>query len=353
MLILCLAVHLECCVLVMKQIILVTGATGLLGSKLVVDLIRKGIKVRAMSRFKTPKMELIQFHHGGVMPDVDAVEWIVGDVTNPVDVMEAVNGVDYVFHCAGNVSFVPKDRESMQLINVNGTANIVNACLAHLVAGMCHVSSISALGRSSSGNYDESSEWIDSEYNSQYAISKHDAEMEVWRGIEEGLRAVIVNPGIIIGPGDWMNDSSAIFSKVSSGLRFFTEGVNGFVSVDDVTRAMIYLMEKRIHAERFVLVGDNIRFKEVMEIISDELGVAKPDIAAGPWLSAFAWRVEMIRSWMTGSRPLITRETARSAQSISRYSNNKIMEFFSGSMNDPRPFIRQTAQVFKKGKSGS
>ncbi|MFM7078766.1 MAG: NAD-dependent epimerase/dehydratase family protein, partial [Bacteroidota bacterium] len=275
------------------------------------------------------------------------------DITNLVDVLEAVRGINYVFHCAGKVSFLPNDADYMHSVNVNGTANIVNACLTHQVSGICHVSSISALGRSSSGLYDEFSEWSESEYNSRYAISKYAAEMEVWRGIEEGLQAVIVNPGIIIGPGDWVNDSSAIFSKVDSGLRFFTDGINGFVSVEDVTNAMIQLMENRIHGERFVLVGDNIPFKEVMEIISEELGVAKADIAAGPWLSAFAWRVDKIRSKISGTRPLITKETARSAQSKSVYSNKKIMGVLSGSMSDPRPSIRRTAQVYKKAKSGS
>lgn len=328
--------------------VLLTGPTGLLGSRLLVDLIGNGINVRALTRSIANRNRILRYHIDGRQIDDRMIEWVEGDITNQQDVLDAVKGVDYVFHCAGKVSFLSTDLEILRIVNVQGTANIVNACLELGVSGLCHVSSTSALGRSGHGFYDENSVWASSPYNSNYAISKFDAEMEVWRGIEEGLLAVIVNPGIIIGPGDWENDSSAIFSKVASGLKYFTSGQNGFVSVDDVSKVMVRLMEHRIFGERFVLVGDNIEFKEVMEIIAEELGVEKPHIAAGPILSALAWRMDSIRSRITGNRPLITRETARSAQSVSKYSSQKINKLFDGAMTDPRPYIRQVARIFKR-----
>lgn len=346
MLIACLGLHLN-----MEtskiDMVLVTGPTGLLGSKLLVDLIDRGIKVRALTRSIANRNRVLRYHIKGSQNEEGMIEWVEGDITNRLDVLDAVKGVDYVFHCAGKVSFLSTELEILRIVNVQGTANIVNACLEHGVTGLCHVSSTSALGRSGHGFYDENSVWVSSPFNSNYANSKFDAEMEVWRGIEEGLPAVIVNPGIIIGPGDWVNDSSAIFSKVASGLKYFTSGQNGFVSVEDVSRVMVRLMEHRIFGERFVLVGDNIEFKEVMEIIAEELGVVKPHIAAGPLLSALAWRMDSVRSAIIGKRPLITRETARSAQSVSKYSSQKINKFFDGATTDPRPFIRQVAKIFK------
>lgn len=333
--------------------ILVTGATGLLGSKLLADLIAKGVKVRALTRSVSNRLRVLRYHLEELGLNDDPVEWVEGDITNPVDVMEAVSGADYVFHCAGKVSFIPGERDSLRRINVQGTTNIVNACLAQGVSGLCHVSSTSALGRSANGFYDENSVWMHSPFNSRYAVSKYDAELEVWRGMEEGLSAVIVNPGIIIGPGDWEHDSSALFSKVASGLRYYTQGVNGFVSVQDVSRIMMRLMEDRVHGERFVLVGDNIPFKEVMEIIADELDVAKPHIAAGSWLSGMAWRLDSVWSMVAGKRPLITKETARSAQAHSRYANQKINTLFEDAVCDPRPYIRKVAQTYRSDRSAS
>jgi nucleoside-diphosphate-sugar epimerase len=335
------------------QMVLVTGATGLLGSKLLADLIIRGVKVRALTRSISSRRRVLRYHLQELDINDGSVEWIEGDITNYADVMDAVSGIDFVFHCAGLVSFLPIEQDALRLINVQGTANIVNACLVHGVGGMCHVSSTAALGRSSIGIYDENSVWMSSPNNSRYAVSKYDAELEVWRGIEEGLAAVIVNPGIIIGPGDWEHDSSAIFSKVAKGLKYHTRGVNGFVSVDDVSRIMVRLMEKRVCGERFVLVGDNIPFKEVMEIIAEELNVVKPYIAAGPFLSNLAWRMDSVRSMLTGKRPLITKETARSAQSTSRYSIQKINLVFDGALTDPRQYIRKVARIYRADDSAT
>ncbi|MFN5324455.1 MAG: SDR family NAD(P)-dependent oxidoreductase [Bacteroidota bacterium] len=331
--------------------ILVTGATGLLGSKLLFDLLADGHKVRAMVRTQLPRMEVLGHYFKASELNDSSIEWVQGDITDMHTVMDAVKGVDYVFHCAGMVSFLPNQYAQLIDINATGTANIVNACLLEGVSGLCHVSSVAALGRGKDVVYDERSEWISSPFNSNYAMSKFAAEREVWRGVAEGLSAVMVNPGIIIGPGNWRNDSSALFSKVHSGLRFYTNGVNGFVSVDDVSEIMRLLLRDRIFGDRFVLVGDNMPYREVMDLIALEMGVEKARIHAGRALSGLAWRMESLVSRLSVRHPLITRETARSATSVSRYSSEKINSIYPGVLSDPRISISKTAITFLDSKT--
>lgn len=326
--------------------ILVTGASGLLGSRLVFELLQMGRKVRGMGRSARIPDSLIRHYFKDNEQLLENLEWFQGDITNRYAVLDALDGVSQVFHCAGLVSFVPTDRHLVKSINVKGTSNIVDGCLVKGVSALCHVSSVAALGRSLHGQYDEESVWNPDEPHSQYAISKYDAEREVWRGVAEGLNAVIVNPGIIIGPGNWETDSSALFSKVYDGLRFYTGGINGFVAVEDVSKLMIRLVDQKNYGQRFVLVGENMPYKEVMDLIADGLDVQRPSIRAGRFLSGLAWRIEYVTSKLTRKRPLITRETAQSAQSVSFYSNKKALEVLSEGFTDPRIAIRETASKF-------
>lgn len=326
--------------------ILVTGASGLLGSRLVFDLLQMGRKVRGMGRSAQIPASLIRNHFKGNEHLLDNLDWFQGDITNSHSVLDALEGVSQVFHCAGLVSFIPADRHLVKSVNVQGTSNIVDGCLVKGVSALCHVSSVAALGRSLHGQYDEESVWNPDDPHSQYAFSKYDAEREVWRGIAEGLNAVIVNPGIIIGPGNWETDSSALFSKVFDGLRFYTSGINGFVAAEDVSKSMIRLFDQQNYGQRFVIVGENMPYREVMDLIADGLGVQRPSIRAGRFLSGLAWRIESVASKLTGERPLITRETAQSAQSVSFYSNKKALEVLSEGFKDPRIAIRETASKF-------
>ena len=280
--------------------IFLTGATGLLGSRLLFDLLSKGYRVRALVRSGVPSWNVLGHYFKSDTFGSDQLEWVSGDLTDKVTLLELLKGVSTVYHCAGKVSFIPEDRHLLQEVNALGTANIVDACLINGVSVLCHVSSVSALGRSPNGMYDEQTVWNPSEPHSQYAISKYAAEREIWRGLAEGLNTVIVNPGIILGPGNWESDSSALFSRVYRGLMFYTEGSNGFVAVDDVSRAMMSLVEKKIFGERFVMVGANMSYKEVMEQIAEVLGVRRPSIHAGAFLSNLAWRWEAISSGFSG-----------------------------------------------------
>jgi nucleoside-diphosphate-sugar epimerase len=328
------------------RMIFITGATGLLGSKLLFDLLSKGFRVRAMVRGGIPSWKVLGHYFNSDTFGPDQLEWVSGDLNDKSTLIDLLKGVSIVYHCAGKVSFIPDDQKLLQQVNVIGTANIVDACLINGVSVLCHVSSVSALGRSPNGIYDERTVWSPSESHSQYAISKYAAEREVWRGMAEGLNALVVNPGIILGPGNWESDSSALFARVYNGLRFYTNGANGFVSVDDVSHAMMSLVEKKIFGERFVLVGANMPYKVVMEQIAEVLRVPKPNIHAGPLLSNIAWRWEALSSHLSGKRPLITRETARSAQTISHYSSDKIQEILPGIFSEPIAIIKSTGWRF-------
>lgn len=307
------------------DMILVTGATGLLGSRLVFDLTSGGKKVRALFRNEASKAHLSRYFKG--YPELlQKIEFFRGDITDIFSLQEALAGVEEIYHCAGKVSFQPSDKEKMHHINISGTANIVNAALDAGIRKFCHVSSIAAIGRNgSSAMINEDNSWKTSVHNSEYAISKYGAEREVWRGIAEGLNAVIVNPGVIIGPGDWRTDSSMLFGQVQRGLRFYTEGMNGFVDVRDVSTSMIQLMNSGRTGERYILVAENKPFREVFDCIADQLHKPRPSIKAGPLLTSLAWRAEWIKSKLFGTKPVITRETARSASGVNRYDNSRII----------------------------
>jgi dihydroflavonol-4-reductase len=330
--------------------ILLTGATGLLGSRLLFDLVTKGHRVRAIRREKS-RMNCVDHYFSGHPELVDRVEWVIGDVTDIFSLDDALANVTQVYHCAARVSFQPSDRDLMHHVNIQGTANVVNACLDRKIAKLCFVSSIAALGRTDTEELiDETASWKTSKLNSSYAVSKYGAEREVWRGIAEGLDAVIVNPGVIIGPGNWKTDSSMLFRQVAKGLKYYTSGVTGFVDVKDVSKAMIGLMESSVVNERFVLVGKNKPFRDVMDRIADKIGKPRPNTYAGPLLSGLAWRVEFLKWKLTGSKPVITRETARSAAGKYFYSGEKVKKILDMNYNAIEDVIDEVAVIFKNSQ---
>lgn len=328
--------------------ILLTGATGLLGSRLLFDLVSNGYKVRALKR-ECSRMNCIDHYFSGNTELMGRVEWVTGDVTDIFSLEEALEGVNQVYHCAARVSFLPTDRDLMHHVNIQGTANVVNACLDKKIDKMCFVSSIAALGRPHTPTLiDENASWKTSKLNSSYAISKYGAEQEVWRGVAEGLDVVIVNPGVIIGPGNWHTDSSMLFRQVAKGLKFYTSGVTGFVDVKDVCSAMIGLMQSSTVNERFVLVGENKPYRDVMDRIADKIGKSRPNIYAGPLLSGFAWRVEYLKWKLTGSKPIITKETSRSAAGKNYFSSEKIMKLLGMKFTPVNDSVDSVAEIFLK-----
>lgn len=311
--------------------VLVTGSTGLLGSHLLLDLVRHGKKVRALvrNREKIKNVELL-FHY--YAPDsaaefLSSIEWFDGDVCDIFSLEDALDGISEVYHCAALVSFDPSDRRRMTEINDIGTANLVNACLDAQIRKLCHVSSTAALGRSKSNEMiTEKTQWKNAPENTWYAITKYNAEREVWRGIEEGLCAVIVNPSVILGPADWNSGSTAMFRQGSGGMKFYTEGGNAIVDVRDVSAIMLQLMESQIEEERFLVTGENIRFRDLFNKIAHAFGKKPSSIKATSFMTGFAWRWEKLASKITGRKPLITRETARAAHAVYEYDSSKIIQ---------------------------
>jgi dihydroflavonol-4-reductase len=300
--------------------VLVTGGTGFLGAYILQELVQKGYSVRAIRRnqqtpFYIPANILSQ------------VEWVTGDVLDIVSVHEAMQDIDAVIHSAGKVSFAARDKAAMFKINVEGTANMVNAAIELNVKRFVHISSVAAIGRNASGEtVTEGKKWQQGKYNTPYAISKYHAEMEVWRGAAEGLDAVVVNPSTILGYGDWSNSSCAIFKNVYNEFPWYTTGINGFVGVEDVARAVVLILESGISGERFIISNDNWSFQQMLNAIADGFGKKRPYKEATPLLGAMAWRLEKVKSFFSGKKPLLTRHSARVAHSKTYFDNRKILQ---------------------------
>jgi dihydroflavonol-4-reductase len=300
--------------------ILVTGGSGLVGGVLIKQLLAKGHKVTALVN-KTP----LCGHDSNLLTTVQA------DILDVVSLEEAFKGVEQVYHCAAFVSFNPRHRETLFKVNVTGTANIVNASLDAGVKKLVHVSSVAALGRIRKGEtVTEKMQWTPETSNSLYGKSKYLGEMEVWRGIGEGLNAVIVNPSIIIGEADWNQSSMRIFKNVHDGFPWYAEGVSGWVDVADLVRVMMLLMESDIAAEKFIVSGENKSFHDVLDMIADAFGKKRPHKRVTPFLAALIWRLEGMKARITGKEPLLTKETVNTAQTAVYYDNGKIRQSLPG-----------------------
>jgi dihydroflavonol-4-reductase len=308
--------------------ILVTGGTGLVGSHLLYDLTMRGEKIRALKREHSNLIAVLKtFSYYTDKPETlfSKIEWVEGDILDSASLEDAMAGVEKVYHCAAVVSFHPKDRAEMLLVNVEGTANVVNACLQQKIQKLCHVSSIASLGRNStSAVVTEETHWKTSPQNSWYAISKYGAEREVWRGAEEGLNVVVVNPSLIIGPGDWNKGSIAVFKMAAKGLKYYSTGQTGYVDVRDVAGAMIRLMESGLKGERYLLNAANLPFRTFFDLMHQQFGKPNARIRVGGVLAEAGWRLEKLRAAITGKDPVITKETARAANYSYEFSSDKI-----------------------------
>lgn len=296
--------------------ILVTGGTGFLGSYLLRALVLAGKPVRALYRQQVPEQ----------INDIkDRIEWVKGDVLDIGALEDAMQGIDQVYHCAAIVSFQPDKRDHMLKVNIEGTANVVNLALDAGVKKLVHVSSVAAIGRSlKQAEITEDVPWEDSKNNSGYAISKHGSEMEVWRGIAEGLDAVIVNPSIILGSGFWHDGSGMLLKNAWKEFPYYTEGINGFVDVQDVVDVMVQLMDSNITAQRFILSAENWPYRQLFNTMANALGKKPPHIATKPWMAELVWRLEKVKGLFSGKRPLLTKETARTAQLKVYYNSDKV-----------------------------
>ncbi|MBA3675047.1 MAG: NAD-dependent epimerase/dehydratase family protein [Chitinophagaceae bacterium] len=295
--------------------ILVTGGSGLVGSELISQLLEKGNKIKAIYN-STP----LTIQH----KDVTLIKCNILDTEGLEEVMQ---GVTQLFHCAAIVSFSPKNKDQLLKINVEGTANVVNAALDAGIKKMVHVSSIAALGRiRENQTVTEEMNWTEESSNSLYGKSKYLGELEVWRGIGEGLEAVIVNPSLIFGGGDWNKGSSEIFKSAYDEFPWYTEGVTGVVDVKDVVRAMILLMDSEISRERFILNAENLSYREIFNRIATCFGKKIPHKKVTPLLASIVWRWEALKSMFSGKNALVTKETTRTALAKVYFDNSKILK---------------------------
>lgn len=297
--------------------ILVTGASGLVGSYLVKELIKQGKQVKAIYNSSLPSKEA----------EKDRLIWIKGDILDVVWLEEIMQDVEQVYHCAAAVTFNSKKKVLLYKVNIDGTANVVNACLHKGVQKLLYVSSVAALSRVKNDELiTEQLNTVEEVGPSVYGKTKYLAEMEVWRGISEGLNTVIVNPSLILGAGDWNRGSTKIFQTVYKEFPWYTNGISGFVYVLDVVRAMIILMDSNIHTERVILSADNIAFKELFDTIANSFGKKLPHKKVTPFSAELVWRFEAIKSKITGKDPLLTKETARTAQAKRYFDNSKLKQ---------------------------
>ncbi|MBI9038181.1 MAG: NAD-dependent epimerase/dehydratase family protein [Bacteroidales bacterium] len=337
--------------------ILITGSTGLVGTHILFDLVHSGKTVRALIR-KNGNIEKIKKVFSYYSEDVDElfkkIEFVEGDLLDVYSLEEAMQGVKQVYNCAGFVSFYKKDKDKLMQVNVKGTANLVNAALESKVKKICHVSSVAALGRAeNNGSIDENTKWQTSKYNSFYAISKYGGEMEIWRGVNEGLEAIIVNPTIILGSGHWDSASSKLFKTVWNRLLFYTSGINGFVDVRDVSKTMILLMESDIKNELFLINSENVSYKWLFDQVAENLGKPKPSIKANQFISEIAWRILKAGDFLFNIEPVITKETARTANNKYFYSNKKIIEAFDYKFINIEQSIKDITKLFSNDFSRS
>ncbi|MFA9392442.1 MAG: SDR family NAD(P)-dependent oxidoreductase [Prolixibacteraceae bacterium] len=334
--------------------ILVTGATGMLGARIVFDLLNNGDRVKAIYRTKSRIDQFkknISFYTKELVELASLVEWVEADVLDYGSICDAVEGVDLVIHSAAMVSFHSDDQAAMYDINIQGTANIVNACLLKGVKKICHVSSIAALGKEEEGaTIDEESTWIPEQKHSGYQISKFHSEMEIWRGINEGLEAVIVNPSVILGPGEWHAGSPAFFNNIYKGMKFYPQGGTGFVDVRDVSAAIISLTDKEnwkaAIQKRFLLNAENLAYQNVFHLIANALMVKAPNIAANKYLLALAWRAAWIGGKLSGKKPLITRGSVGNASKMQRFNGTKITLEFGFTYRPMEKSIAEIGQMY-------
>lgn len=332
--------------------ILVTGGTGLVGSHLLYKLLKTSNKVRAIYR-REHKLALVKkvfsYYSADYETLFDQIEWVEADITDIPALQRAFQDIDYVYHCAAFVSFEPDKYHVLRKINIEGTANVVNLCLSHQVKKLCYVSSIAAIGHQQNPQQliTEDTNWNQDADNSVYAITKYGAEIEVWRGTQEGIDAVIINPGIIIGPGFWNSGgSSSLIKKIYKGMPYYTHGVTAYVDVDDVVRAMVLLMQSPIKNERFIVISENLSFKEFQQQTALALGVKPASKEATPLILGLGWRLDWLNRLLTGKRRRLSRQMTRSARSITKYDASKIKNALDFKFKPMQVSIEDTCQLF-------
>ena len=328
--------------------ILVTGGTGLVGCHLLYSLVNENKKVRALHR-KNSKTDSVRkvfsYYSKDYKKLFDKIEWIEGDINDITSLDVAFQNISEIYHCAAFISFSNQDFNAMKKINVEGTANMVNTAIDNKVDKFCYVSTIAAIGERKNMLIDEECEW--KENNNPYSKTKHDAELEVWRGISEGLNAVIVNPGVIIGSGYWRRGSGAFITQISRGMNYFPPGKTGFICVKDVVKIMRELMDKNIFSERFLLVAENWTQKDFINSVCNYLNLKSPLKKASKSIMILGLILDAARSFFLNKRRRLSSAIIKSSHSKNEYSNKKISSVLNYKFKMVEKSIKVTCENFK------
>ena len=326
----------------------------MVGSHLLLDLMKSGEKVRAIHR-RNSDLDAVRKVFGYENPREEAeslfnrIEWLEADIRDIPALEGAFEGIKWVYHCAALVSFDPSAYSKLRKINIEGTANIVNLCIKYEVEKLCHVSSIATFDKKiGEKTVKETSYWNKEEHHSMYAITKYGAEMEVWRASQEGVPVVIVNPGVIIGPGFWDSGSGLLFKRVHKGFKYHFPKVTGFVGVSDVVKTMQQLMTAPVQNEKFILVSENLPFHEVFIKVAGSIGKPAPSRRLKPWMVYLGWGFERISGFFTGGEKHLTRRSAESLFEESFYSSKKIEQEIGFKFEHLDAVINRTGRIFKE-----
>lgn len=332
----------------------VTGATGFIGAHLLFHLISEGYDVLALKR-PSSNLEYVkrvfEYYTSDYEKLFGKIEWIDGDIMDYDALFEATQHADEVYHGAAMVSFDPADKYKMLNTNIRGTANVVNASLENGVQKLAFISSVAALDPSREdqviteeffGNFPQ-------RYSS-YAESKFKSELEIWRGVEEGLNVVVVNPSIVLGPCIPPEGPGSFFRVIRKGIGFYPTGMTGFVDVRDVCGILVKLMQRNYFNERFIVSEENHTYKELFQLIAEAFQTKVPRRELKPFITDMAWKLEFIRSKLFFGRPRLTKELHQSAHKRVRFSNEKIKQTLNHSFISLDQCITDTVNSFNTSK---
>ena len=324
-----------------------TGGTGLLGTYFLIKALEQGHGVTAIYRNEKSielSKKIFALQGSQIVEKFSKIDWVQANLLNPLELDELILPHHTVVHCAGMVSFLPSDEQEMYKSNFVGTQNLVNVCIEKGVKKFIHISSVSTLCKEEEIR-DETSFQRPAKEAGFYGKSKYLAEMEVWRGMQEGLNACVLSPSIILGAHDWNKGSSKMFGVAHQGLLFYTLGKTGFVDVNDVAEAILVVAKTETKQKRYCLNAENIFYKDFFENLHLAFGKPMPKYKAGKFLTSLYWRLQWLKSKITNSAPLVTKESASTAHSIRLFNGDRFAEEFSFSYT---PINKSVASIVKK-----
>ena len=333
--------------------ILVTGGTGLVGSHLIYQLTLENNVIRATHRADSDieRVKLLfKFYSKDFNQLFKKIEWIEADLNNLSQLQDAFKDISFVYHCAAYISFDPSRYETLRRVNIRGTANIVNLCINNKIKKLCHVSSVATLGYNIK-EIDENNYWDGNKHKSAYAISKYGAEMEVWRGVQEGVKSVIINPGVIIGPGFSKSAFGTIIKMVTNKKRFHTCGKTGYVDVRDIANIMIRLMNSKIENERYILVNKNLSYKKVIDMVSSNLGMKNKSTFISKSKLKIALVFDLVSSKFFNKERKLSKALCKTLTRNFNYSSKKIKKDLNFEFTSILETFEKSCQFYSQEKS--